>query len=62
MSIVCVTNKLVWNRKSFVWPNHYVTEKPVWKKNHNVIENFKATIKFGAYVFLCWYLKKKKHC
>ena len=53
MSIVCVTDKLFCNRKSFVWPNYFVLEKPLWKHE--------STVKFGAYIFLQWYLKKKKH-
>ena len=57
-----VTDKLFCNRKSFMWPNYYVLEKLLWKQNHNVNENFNATIKFGAYIFLPWYLKKKKNC
>ena len=28
-------------------------------KNHDVNENLRVTIKFGAYTFLRWYLKKK---
>ena len=57
MSIVCVTDKLFCNRKSFVWQ----IEKLFWKKkkNHDENENFRVTIKFGAYTFLHWYLKKK---
>ena len=31
-------------------------------KNHGINENFKAMIKFGAYIFLCGYLKMKKNC
>ena len=31
-------------------------------KNHDVNENFKVPIKFGAYIFLCKYIKKKKKC
>ena len=28
-------------------------------KNHDVNENFKVTIKFGVYIFLRWYLKRR---
>ena len=59
MTIVCLTDKLFCNRKSFVWPNNYVLQKLLWKQNHDLNENFKATIKVGAYIFLRWYLKKK---
>ena len=36
-----------------MWPSYYVIEKLIWN------QNFKATIKFAAYIFLRWYLKKK---
>ena len=32
MGIICVTDKLYQNKKSFVWPNYYVLEKFLWKQ------------------------------
>ena len=57
-----MTDKLFCNRKSFVWPKYYVLINFFENKNHDVNENFKGMIKFGVYIFLCWYLKKKKNC
>ena len=51
--LVCVTDKFFRNRKSFMWPNYFAIGKLFWNGN------FKATIKVAAYIFLCWYLKKK---
>ena len=58
MCIICVTDKLFCKRKS-VWPNYYVLENLLWKQKSWKLH---ATIKFGAYIFLGWYLKKKKKC
>ena len=60
MSLSCVGNKLFCNRKSFVWPNYYVFKKYLWEQNHESNENFKVTIKFGAYIFLNWHLKEEE--
>ena len=42
--------------------DYYVLKNFSENKNHDVHETFKVTIKFGAYIFLHWYLKKKKNC
>ena len=62
MSIVCETDKLFRNRKSFVWPNYYILEKALWKQKSWCKSELQATIEFGGYIFWRWYLRKKKNC
>ena len=57
---------LVWLINYFAIRNllcdqYYILQKLVWK-NCIINWNFKETIRFGVYILLRWYLKKKKNC